>query len=337
MAGPGQWRVASMRPAHDRPANNLPPGRSNSAYMAAMAMPEDMDSTAPAVTDEASRALYRRGVLLVLGSAVTMSLNGLIFRLMDDASAWQVLFFRSSALALAMTCLFVLRHRRRTVAEFRRAGRSAVLAGPLLGLAGVCFIQALNHTTVANTLFTASSVPLFAAVFAWVFLGERVSRATWIAIGVALCGIGVMVLDGIGGGTLLGNLLALGTAVMFAIFVITLRAQRHVDMLAAVIVSALVAATIGGVMAHDLVVTTRDLLMLLAWGGGLSCFGHSLFTAASRHVPVADLTLIGMCEMIIGPFWVWLVIDETPAGLSLLGGAIVASALIGWSLSRRNN
>lgn len=324
-----------MPQTHVGPANKLSPGGSNSGYMAAMTTPDDMNSAAPAVSDEESRALYRRGVLLVLGSALVLSLNGLIFRLMDEASAWQVLFFRSSALAVAMTCLFALRHRRRAVAEFRRAGRSAVLAGPLLGLAGVCFIQALNHTTVANTLFTASSVPLFAAVFAWVFLGERVSRATWIAIGVALCGIGVMVLDGIGGGTLLGNLLALGTAVMFAIFVITLRAQRHVDMLAAVIVSALVSATIGGVMAHDLVITTRDLLMLVAWGGGLSCLGHSLFTAASRHVPAADLTLIGMSEMIIGPFWVWLVIDETPAGLSLLGGTIVASALIGWSLSRR--
>ncbi|MFP6742462.1 MAG: DMT family transporter, partial [Alphaproteobacteria bacterium] len=161
-----------------------------------MATPDDFDSAAPAVadpvtTDDADRALYRRGVLLVLCSALTLSLNGLIFRLIDDATAWQVLFYRSAALAVAMTCLFALRHRHRTVAEFRRAGRSALLAGPVLGVAGVCFIQALDHTTVANTLFTASSVPLFAAVIAWVFLGERVGRATWIAIGVALCGIGV--------------------------------------------------------------------------------------------------------------------------------------------------
>jgi drug/metabolite transporter (DMT)-like permease len=308
--------------------------------MVVMATPDDFDSAAPAVadpvtTDDADRALYRRGVLLVLCSALTLSLNGLIFRLIDDATAWQVLFYRSAALAVAMTCLFALRHRHRTVAEFRRAGRSALLAGPVLGVAGVCFIQALDHTTVANTLFTASSVPLFAAVFAWVFLGERVGRATWIAIGVALCGIGVMVLEGLGGGTLLGNLLALATAVLFASFVVTLRAMRHVDMLAAVIVSALVSSAIGGFMAADFVISTRDLLMLLAWGGLLSCLGHSLFTAASRHVPAADLTLLGMSEMIIGPLWVWLAIDETPAGLSLLGGAIVASALIGWSLSRR--
>lgn len=305
-----------------------------------MATPDDFDNAASAVADpvtmdDADRALYRRGVLLVLCSALTLSLNGLIFRLIDDASAWQVLFYRSSALAVAMTCLFTLRHRHRAVAEFRRAGRSALLAGPLLGVAGVCFIQALDHTTVANTLFTASSVPLFAAVFAWVFLGERVGLATWIAIGVALCGIGVMVLDGVGSGTLLGNILALTTAVLFASFVVTLRAMRHVDMLAAVIVSALVSSSIGGFMAADFVISTRDLLMLLIWGGLLSCLGHSLFTAASRHVPAADLTLIGMSEMVIGPFWVWLVIDETPAGLSLLGGAIVASALIGWSLSRR--
>ncbi len=285
---------------------------------------------------QADAALYRRGVACVLGSALVFSLNGLIFRSMESADAWQVLFWRSGALFVAMTCLFALRHRGRAVAEFRRAGRGALLAGPLIGVAGVCFIQALDHTTVANTLFTTSSVPLFAAVLAWVVLGERVRGATWIAIAVAMAGIAVMVLDGLDTGTVTGNLLALATAVLFASFVVVLRAQRHADMLAAICVAALVTTAIGGVMADDFVVSARDLAILLVWGALLSCLGHSLFTFASRHVPAAELTLIGMSEMAIGPLWVWLAFDETPTALSLTGGLIVICALTGWTLSRRN-
>lgn len=286
-------------------------------------------------TAQADAALYRRGVICVLASALVFSLNGLIFRSMEGADAWQVLFWRGAALFVAMSCLFALRHRRRAVAEARRAWRGALLAGPLIGVASVCFIQALDHTTVANTLFTTSSVPLFAAVLAWAVLGERVVRATWVAIAVAMAGIAVMVLDGLETGTVVGNLLALTTAVLFASFVVVLRAQRHVDMLAAICVAALVTTAIGGVMAEDFTVSARDLAILLAWGGLHSCLGHTLFTYASRHVPAAELTLIGMSEMAVGPLWVWLAYTETPTALSLTGGFIVITALVGWTLSQR--
>lgn len=292
-------------------------------------------ATAAATTPTAHAALYRRGVICVLASALVFSLNGLIFRSMEGADAWQVLFWRGAALFVAMSCLFALRHRRRAVAEARRAWRGALLAGPLIGVASVCFIQALDHTTVANTLFTTSSVPLFAAVLAWAVLGERVVRATWVAIAVAMAGIAVMVLDGLETGTVVGNLLALTTAVLFASFVVVLRAQRHVDMLAAICVAALVTTAIGGVMAEDFTVSARDLAILLAWGGLHSCLGHTLFTYASRHVPAAELTLIGMSEMAVGPLWVWLAYTETPTALSLTGGFIVITALVGWTLSQR--
>lgn len=272
-------------------------------------------------------------MLLVVLSALLLSFNGLIFRQLAEATAWQVIFYRSGALAVAMFCLFVMRHRRRWRIEWRRSQRSALVAGPMLGLAGVCFILSLSLTTVANTLFTLSSVPLFSAVLAWVVLGERVRRATWIAMGVAMSGIGLMVYDGIGGGVLAGNLLALATAVLFAAYVVTLRHGRHVDMLPSVCIGALVSATIGGVMAGSLDAPLRDILIILAWGALLSSFGHSMFTFASRHVPAAELTLLAMVEMVVGPIWVWLALGETPTAYTLMGGAVVAAAIGGWVLS----
>ena len=274
-------------------------------------------------------------MLLVLLSSVALSFNGLIFRQMAEATVWQVSFYRAGALAVAMFGLFLLRHRGRWRVELRRSRRSALIAGPMLGLAGICFLQSLSLTTVANTMFTLSSVPLFAAVFAWIVLGERVATTTWIAILVAMAGIGLMVFDGFDSGVLLGNLLALATAVLFACFVVALRHGRHVDMLPAVAFGAAVSMAIGGVMAESLDTLLRDILICIAWGALLSCFAHSIYTYASRHVLAAELALLSLVEMIISPMWVWLIMDETPTTYTLMGGAVVAVAIGGWALIPR--
>jgi drug/metabolite transporter (DMT)-like permease len=282
----------------------------------------------------AARGSYRRAVVLVVLSAVVLSSNGLIFRSLADSSVWQIIFYRGAGLFVAMSCLFLLRHRRRAAAELRRARFGPLVGGSFLGLASVSFYLALTYTTVANTLFTLSSVPLFAAVLGWLVLGEHVRRATWIAIGVAMAGIGIMVADGLGSGELPGNILALICALMFAVYVITLRRGRHVDMLPAVCIAALVAAGFGAVMADGLDIPPVNIAVCLAWGGGLSCLAHFFYTMGSRQVPAADLTLLSLAEFVLGPIWVWFFMGETPGALSLAGGAVVFVAITAWSYLR---
>ena len=148
-----------------------------------------------------------------------------------------------------------------------------------------------------------------------------------------MTGIALMLFDGFGSGALIGNLLALATAVFFAGFVVALRHGRHVDMLPGVAFGALVSTAIGGIMADSLDVPMRDILICLAWGALLSCFAHSIYTYASRHVLAAELTLLSLVEMIISPLWVWLALNETPTTYTLMGGAIVVAAIGGWVAS----
>ena len=60
--------------------------------------------------------------------------------------------------------------------------------------------------------------------------------------------------------------------------------------------------------------------------------GLTLYTLGSRHIAAAELTLLSMTEVLLGPLWVWLVFGEVPAALTLLGGAIVLSAVTAQSL-----
>ena len=49
--------------------------------------------------------------------------------------------------------------------------------------------------------------------------------------------------------------------------------------------------------------------------------GMLAFTAGSRHLPAADLALLALTEVVLGPVWAWLVVGEVPAFWTLVGGA----------------
>ena len=56
--------------------------------------------------------------------------------------------------------------------------------------------------------------------------------------------------------------------------------------------------------------------------------GFLLFTLGARHLPAVDLTLLSLTEIIVGPILVWIGIGEIPTYSTLIGGAIIISAII---------
>lgn len=52
-----------------------------------------------------------------------------------------------------------------------------------------------------------------------------------------------------------------------------------------------------------------------------------LFTMGSWTVPAADMTLLAMTEVVLAPFWVWLVFGETAGVFTLIGGALLLAAV----------
>ena len=271
---------------------------------------------------------YRLALLLVIASAVANSANGLIVRSMEAAGGWQIVFYRSCFLAGALCIVFAVQSRGRVRAALRELRPWALLGSLAVATVNTCFILSMTYTTVANTMFVLSGAPLFAALLGWIVLGETVERGVWVAMGVALAGIGVMVWDGLGAGTLLGNSLALLAAFSFGSFVVVLRKGRGVNMLPVVVLG----TALGGLNAafmsgFALAVPFHDAALLFLWGALLSGAVHVIFTWSSRHVPGAELTLLILIEFILSPMWVWLVIDERPSPATLIGGALVIASV----------
>jgi len=272
------------------------------------------------------RRLFAMTLMVV--SSVLISFGGLIIRNMEQADTWQINFYRALALLTAVALILVFQHGRGTVAHIRKIGRPGLWGGGLLAIAGITFLQALAHTTVANTLFTLSAIPFITAALARIFLKESLRRATLLTMLFAAVGIFAMVAEGIGLGSGYGNAMALVTAACFAGFAVIVRHNRRIDMLPTMLVSAAIIALVAlAVRFDDLGITMKDLLLCLLWGGVLSGFANWMFIVASRHLVAAEVTLFMLLEFSIGPVWVWLFVGEQPTRWTVIGGLLVIGAV----------
>jgi drug/metabolite transporter (DMT)-like permease len=280
---------------------------------------------------------HKHGVLFVFAAGVLWSTVGLGIRLIEDAGVWQILLYRSLAMTLFLYIVIRVRSGESPFVQLRRTGFPAVVAATSLLAAYSGAIYAIQTTSVANAMLLFATAPFLTAVLAWIVLREPVRRATWIAILIALAGIAIMVADKSGSVRLMGSLAALGSALGFAIFTVALRWGRSAEMLPSVFLSGLF-----GVLFTLAICQFQGLSLILSANDGGVAFamgifqvgaGLILYTIGSRSLPAAELTLLSLAEVLLGPFWVWLFLGETATVNTLIGGAVLLAAIVGNALS----
>ena len=280
---------------------------------------------------------YRQGVFLVLLAGVFWSTMGLGVRFMEVANVWQILFYRSWALSPFLFLVIALRSGGRPLPVIRKVGPAGVVGGLGLVLAFAGGIFALQSTTVANAMFLFAAAPFFAALLGWFILREGIRSATWIAMAVAVIGISVMVWEGISLGQMSGNLAALLSALGFAVFTIALRWRKLDDMMPTVFLAGIFTIITSGIVCYSagytLDIPLNDILISLSMGVFQVGAGLTIYTIGSKSVPAAELTLLSMTEVVLGPFWVWIVLGEVASLYTLLGGTVLLAAIAGNALS----
>ena len=280
---------------------------------------------------------HRFGVLFVFAAGVLWSTVGLGIRLIEDAVVWQILLYRSASLSLLLYVFIRMRSGESPFAQIRRTGFPAMIAGLSLVAAYSGGIYAIQATSVANAMLLFATAPFMAAVLGWIVLREPVRPATWVAITVAIAGIAIMVADKSGGVALKGSLAALGSAFGFAVFTVALRWGKSGEMLPSVFLSGLfgiiVTSGICLFLELSLVLSVRDGGIAMGMGVFQVGAGLILYTLGSRSLPAAELALLSLAEVLLGPLWVWLFIGETATLNTLTGGAVLLAAIAGNALS----
>jgi len=284
-------------------------------------------------------------ILIVLIAGIFWSFGALVVRFIEDARSvpWQYLFFRGFTIFILINFYLFIREGKSFIKNYKKIGASGILGGISLGIAMMCFIWSITHTTAAVTLLMLAAMPFMTAILGYIFLKEKVSFTTLIAIILAAAGIIFMAFSSSQIGTLFGLLAGLLSALGFSVGSVSLRWNKRTPTFTTVSLAGLFCAIISFVMIiiNDTnVFTTFRNSSLSALHGTLVCSGLILYSVGSKNLPAADLTLLSLTEVLGGIFWVWLPIlgiNEIPTTNTIIGGFILTFAILFYSLNTKKN
>jgi drug/metabolite transporter (DMT)-like permease len=279
------------------------------------------------------RSEHIKGLLITCAAVLILSPDALLVRLIQ-CDVWSLIFWRC-LLTSSMQSLFLAAfYRRQFMQSFRNIGRTGLLSAVLVACGSLLFVNSLKQTAAANTLIILAATPLFSSLLSRFFLGEKIARRTWLAIVVCFGGILLIFSGSLQSGLLLGDLLALGATLTWAGNLVILRKGKAVNMIPANLIGNLLvvpAALFAG--AQPLSVTLPDATLLLLLGGIVLPVSFTMITLGPRYLPAPEVSLILLIETILGPVWVWLVLQEVPQTATLLAGLLIISTLTAHTLT----
>jgi drug/metabolite transporter (DMT)-like permease len=130
------------------------------------------------------------------------------------------------------------------------------------------------------------------------------------------------------GGNATGDLIAFVMALAFALGLVITRQRRDVSMAPATILSQVLLLIVFVPFATPSEISAGDGFWLALLGCGQIGLGLVLLTVGARLIPAAQVGLITLLEVVLGPVWVWIALGEQPDNATLLGGAIVIAAIV---------
>ncbi len=257
------------------------------------------------------------------------STAGLVTRASSVTNGWEAAFWRSLFLCAVITALMLAQHRGGALRKLFSMGWPGLVSSLSWAAMLTCFMVALSLTTVANALLMFGVLPLFAAIAGRLFLGERVAPHTWLAIAGAAAGIGVMFHDSLRSGNIAGSLIALVVPVAAAANTVAVKLGRDkVDLVPALFAGAAISVLVAWPLAGPFSATPRDLTLY----GGLALFQLALpcvllVRVVLPRLSAAEIGLLSLLEIVLGPLWVWLALGEEPGGAIITGGLVVLAAV----------
>ena len=271
------------------------------------------------------------GLLVTFAGVAFFFPDALVVR-MIGADAMTVAVWRGLAAASA-TLAFVAVFQPSAWPGFRALLTPAALAMMAQqGSGSIFFLTSLQYTSVANSLLILATAPFLSAILSRIFLHETIDRATGLTILAVFGGVAVIAAGSLGGGTLLGDAMSLLNALTIAGYYVVLRKARAQNLIVAIACGYLVTALIALPLAPFEPLEPRQWGLLALSGGVILAGGVGLLQIGPRYLPAAEVSLITMLEIVMGPLLVWWVLGEYPGTATLWGGAAIITAILAHAL-----
>jgi len=261
-------------------------------------------------------------VLMLIGIAGFAVMDAIIKWLTADYSVPQVVALRSW-FGLPLLCIFALHQGGLKTLKTRRP--MVHVGRYLLVLAlSFSFFWALSQMKLVDAIAITFAAPIFITALSVPLLKEPVGLHRWFAIGIGFCGVLIMLRPGMGVFQW-AALVVLGSAVVYALLMITTRAFKSTESTAALMLYPQLGMSLTGIAfaPYFWVTPSPGDLGLFALAGLFGSVGVMCLTHAFRLGPAAVISPFEYSALIWATLLGFLLWDELPDKYTLVGAGIV--------------
>lgn len=299
-----------------------------------------------------SKRFFTRGraagfSLAILG-ALLMSIDPLFIRF-AGVSGFDTAFLFGLFTAISMPLLIQRVDPRGLITAVKASGWPLLAAALLMLGSSTGLVFSVKTTSIANTFVIFAATPALAALFSWIFLKERASRETWLAIIAVMLGILVVAygsfnaadsaMHGAGPAThtevgsaqsahWLGDVLAMAAVTFLALMMTLLRKYQDVSRLAVVGLGGLLLAVVMVFFATPSEYSSNTWLIMAAMGLFSAPLGRVFTMVATRYISAAEVSMTLMLETVLASLWGVIFFAEIPSAYSLVGGGIILTTIL---------
>jgi len=268
-----------------------------------------------------------KGLLITCLGVLFVVPDALFVRLID-AEPLVIAFWRGMISGCAILLGVLIFQGIQPIKVLLGTGRYGLIYILALGCSGTMFVLAISMTSIANVVFIIASLPVFAAIYSRIFLGEPIRQRmiltmAAVAVGLAIIGYGSGETEGAHWS---GDLMALGVSAVFAAGLTAARRVKQVSMVPAVPLAYIGASLILLLIVNPLSVPDAQ-WGLVAFHGCFIVVSASLLALGPRYITSAEVGLLILLESVLAPLLAWAILGENPGIWALSGGAVVIAAL----------
>ncbi|NCC67327.1 MAG: EamA family transporter [Clostridia bacterium] len=262
----------------------------------------------------------KQGCIFAFLSAFIFSFGGVIIKLIP----WQGLSINAArnGIALIITLVFMA-----VSGHKLRVNLITILGGMAVAFTCTAFCAANKLTTAANAILLQYTSPVFVILLTWLVFRKAPQKRDLIMCAAVFVGIGFFFFESLSGGGVKGNLLALASAVTYAIMFV-FSGFKNGDSMSSFAIGQMLSTAVG---LPFLVRETDFSIGPLAGALALGCIlggGYVFLALALRRVSAVKVNLIGTIEPVCNPMWVALIYGEHMTAFAITGFIIVIAAVL---------
>ena len=268
----------------------------------------------------------QKGSLLAFLAVIFITPDSLFIRL-SNLDTWGLVFYRGIIPFFTVFFGMLLIYKLNFFKILFDSGFHGIIYIATFSITNITFVVSIQNTNVANTLVMIATAPMLSAILGAIFLKEPPDRKTFISIIITFIAIVYIFFDSLKVGNFYGDILGFVTALGLAVGAITIRSAKTKNLVPAAVIGKLFVASFALFFIESFTLIDKDLFIVPLMCILCVAIPFVLVTIAPRFIPAAEVNLFFLLETIIGPIWVWVIINEQPSVETLQGGAIIITTI----------